>query len=285
MCKVWYMFLIGRPINGLITAISVVAAGLLLRDVPPLPDLCIAALGAAFVCGFGNALNDSVDCTADRVNKPDRLIPSGLLSVRLGCLSAAIHLIAGAILALTASVTCFVIAVAAAVLLLGYGLFGRRLPLLANAWVATISALAFVYAAAVAGDWRWEQIKLAVLGAAFAFLFHLGREIVKDIEDVAGDEASGTRTLPIAAGVHVSKAVVFAVFAVLLAAMFLAYLSFDLSIWYLIFSAVFILIPLIDILWRLAVSSRTQDFRRVQFLLKAVMPFGLAVLLIARYAV
>ena len=285
MRKLWYMLLIGRPINNLLTLVSVTTAGLLLRDVPQFDDLITAALGAAFICGFGNAINDSLDHVTDRINRPERPIPSGRLSVMQGYISAVLHLVAGLALAGLVNVTCLLIAASASLLLLGYALFGKRLPFIANLWVAGVSALSFVYAAAVGQNWEWSQIRLVMLGAVFVFLFHLGREIIKDMEDLAGDMASGARTLPIVFGVRTSTTAVAVIFVLLMIAMLLAYVVLGLSIWYLVCSVVLIIIPLIDILRQLARSSDEKELHRVQAMLKALMPFGLAVLLIARYAV
>lgn len=285
MRKLWYMLLIGRPINNLLTLVSVATAGLLLRDVPQFDDLITAALGAAFICGFGNAINDSLDHVTDRINKPERPIPSGRLSVMQGYISAVVHLAAGLALASFVNTTCLLIAASASLLLFEYALFGKRLPLIANIWVAGVSALSFTYATAVGENWEWGQIRLVALGAVFVFLFHLGREIVKDIEDKAGDMVSGAKTLPIMFGVKVSKIAVAIIFVLLMIAMLLAYVVLGLSTWYLVCSVVLIVIPLIDILRQLARSSGEKELHRVQAMLKALMPFGLAVLLIARYAV
>jgi len=285
MRRIWYMLLIGRPVNGFITLVSVATAGFLLRDVPTFEKLTLAALGAALICGFGNAINDSLDHAIDRINRPERPIPSGRLTVRQGYMSAVLHLAAGLVLASFVNTTCLLIAALAALLLLGYAIFGRRLLLIANVLVAGVSALSFVYAAGVAENWEWNQVRLAALGAVFVFLFHMGREIIKDMEDIAGDAASGARTLPVTFGLRTSQVVTVVIFGLLVAAILLAYVVLGLSIWYLLCSAVLIVIPLIDILRQLAKSSSQEELHRVQSMLKALMPFGLAVLLIARYAI
>ena len=48
--------------------------------------------------------------------------------------------------------------------------------------------------------WPLGDIGRSWIPALFAFLFHLGREIVKDIEDMAGDQIRGERTLPLCWG-------------------------------------------------------------------------------------
>jgi geranylgeranylglycerol-phosphate geranylgeranyltransferase len=279
------MIVIGRPVNNLITFVSVLTAGLLLADVPELRDLLIAAAGAGLVGGFGNAINDCRDHEIDSVNKPSRPIPSGKLTVTGGYLSAGLHLLIGLWLSYLVNTTCLLIAAAAGLLLFIYALYGKRLLVIANVTVAVVCALSFVYAAAVGGIWEWGQIKLVILGTLFVFLFHLGREIIKDIEDVIGDRAGEAKTLPITVGLSFSKAAVTVVYAILACVMIAAFFVLDLTMWYLIFASVTIFLPLADVLSRLYGSSTPDELRRVQKTLKALMPFGLAVLLIARYTV
>ena len=76
-----------------------------------------------------------------------------------------------------------------------YSLSLKNSLLWGNVLVAFVGAIAFPYGALAAGDLGRSWIP-----ALFAFLFHLGREIVKDIEDVAGDQIRGERTLPLAWG-------------------------------------------------------------------------------------
>jgi geranylgeranylglycerol-phosphate geranylgeranyltransferase len=59
-----------------------------------------------------------------------------------------------------------------------------------------MTGMAFLYGGAAAGS-----IQRAVLPAVFAFLSNFGREVVKDVEDVKGDEAKGAKTFPVRYGV------------------------------------------------------------------------------------
>ena len=61
--------------------------------------------------------------------------------------------------------------------------------------VAFVGGVAFPYGALAAGG-----IGRSWIPALFAFLFHLGREMIKDIEDMAGDQIRRERTLPLAWG-------------------------------------------------------------------------------------
>ncbi|MBU1318591.1 MAG: UbiA family prenyltransferase [candidate division Zixibacteria bacterium] len=283
MRTIYHMLLIGRPVNELIIFCSVVTAGFLLSDVPPFSTIAIAALGAALVGGFGNAINDAVDHVSDAVNKPERPIPSGSLTVVQGYFAAGLHLITGLVLAGLVNVPCFKIAALAALMLLGYAFIAKRIPFVANTWIAYVSALSFIYAMAIVDDWQWSQIGLASAGSVFVFLFHLAREIVKDIEDISGDTAAGIRTFPALVGIRFAKAVVLVVFALLIAAMILAYLWLALFPYFLVGALALIAIPLVWTSWLLVKSSDKSGFYRVQTYLKILMPLGLLVLLIGRF--
>ena len=63
------------------------------------------------------------------------------------------------------------------------------------AGVALVASMPLIYGAQAAGDWH-----AGLVPAELAALLHLGREVVKDLEDVPGDLAIGRRTVPIAWG-------------------------------------------------------------------------------------
>ncbi|MBC8424140.1 UbiA family prenyltransferase, partial [bacterium] len=84
-------------------------------------------------------------------------------------------------------------------ILIAYSIYFKNSTLWGNIAIGAVAAAAFPYGAlAVAGTGRsW-------IPAGFALLFHLGREIVKDIEDVEGDRSLGLRTLPLRWGCRIA---------------------------------------------------------------------------------
>ena len=191
-----------RPLNGLITALSVgvgaFAAGApqhhLYGAAPP-PEVWWAALAAALVAGAGNALNDVADLEIDRINRPQRPLPTGHLSRRAALVQSVVLALAGIGLALWQGPALGGMALLVTAALVLYDLWLKRTALWGNLLVSALAAAAFPFGALAAG-----QLGRAWIPAGFAFLFHLGREIVKDLEDVEGDRAQGARTLPLRAG-------------------------------------------------------------------------------------
>ena len=80
-----------------------------------------------------------------------------------------------------------------------------------NGLVGLISAAAFPYGALACGS-----VGRAWIPAVFSLLFHLGREIVKDVEDRSGDRLRGDGTLPLRHGTRTAARVATVVFTLLM---------------------------------------------------------------------
>lgn len=192
-----------RVWNGAVAALGALLGGSLVlgRFEGSLP-LLMAALGALLVTGGGNGLNDLYDLSVDRLNRPDRPIPSGRLTEREARRVSLGAFTAGSGLAFAASPAAGVVALLNAGLLALYARHSKRMLLTGNLLVAGLVASVFPYGALVTGP--------ASVGAVLpitlcAFLAALSLEIVKDIEDVKGDAAMGARTLPLYAGTGLSR--------------------------------------------------------------------------------
>ena len=212
MSQLIAFLLLPRPLNGLITALSV-GVGLWTANAPPTwaPGL-IAALSAALINGAGNAFNDLIDIDIDRINRPDRPLPSGRISPCVAGVQTLALTLAGCLLGFWLSPWHGSIALGVALLLALYSIFLKNSLLWGNILVAFVGALAFPYGALAAGDLGRSWIP-----ALFALLFHTGREIVKDIEDVAGDRLRGDHTLPLRWGRNRAGWIAAAVYLLLLA--------------------------------------------------------------------
>lgn len=151
----------------------------------------------ALVTGLGNLINDYFDAEIDRINKPRRPIPSGRLSPRHAIRSywsgSAVVTVA-MMLVLPRSI--LILMVIWEVLLYYYARIGKRLLLIGNLLIAVIASSAFVGGAMLTGDYR-----VVVPAGVLAFLLVMGRELIKDSEDVLGDLEVGARTAAVRFGV------------------------------------------------------------------------------------
>ncbi len=201
---------LSRPVNCLITFASVLLGGWLgVRDVTE--PLLWAALSAALIAGGGNALNDLCGVAEDRINKLHRPLPSGRLSPAFARMEMGVLLIAGLSLAFSLPTPALAIAVVAIASLIFYNVYLKRVPLIGNLVVSALGGLAFLYGGAAV-----HALSVPWLIAGFAFLFHLGRELLKDLEDRAGDRRLQGGTVPISWGKNRARALVTSTFTVLI---------------------------------------------------------------------
>lgn len=111
--------------------------------------------------------------------------------------------------------------------------------------------------------------------AGFAFLTTLAREIVKDMQDFEGDSAYGSNSLPVVAGMSISKAVVILIQTLIIGAAFTVWTMFLSDIYTLVYIIAGIGLPLIAAMI-LTVTSRSQEqFGKISGLLKIVMMAGI----------
>ncbi len=155
----------------------------------------LAAVAAALLAAGGNAFNDAADVEIDRINRPGRPVPSGRVSVAGAQRLWAGLTAAGVALAFVLSAAHGLVAVGAAGLLVLYSLRLKRAPLAGNVAVAALIGTVLVFGGLVVGP-----PLAAFVGAAFAFLTTLAREVAKDVEDERGDAALHARTLPLVWG-------------------------------------------------------------------------------------
>jgi geranylgeranylglycerol-phosphate geranylgeranyltransferase len=190
-----------RPGNalaaGLLTFVGAFVAGGVLEPTIGGAAVWVAAvLATVLAVGAGMAINDYFDREIDRVNRPDRPIPRGAVSPR-EALAFSLVLFGGAVLlALTLPVPAIGIAVVNLLALVAYTEFFKGLPGLGNALVGYLTGSTFLFGGAAVGG-RLESVFVLF---ALASLATFAREVVKDVEDVAGDREEGLRTLPIAYG-------------------------------------------------------------------------------------
>mgnify|MGYP006282499029 FL=1 len=170
---------------------SFVAGGL---DSPWAVALAVIATAAA--TGAGNAVNDYFDRDIDAVNRPGRPIPSGRVSTRAAAAFAAALFLVATAAAVSLPIVALSIAVVNLLALLAYTQLFKGLPAVGNVVVAYLTGSTFVVGAAAVGPIAPPTWTLFGLAATATF----AREVVKDVEDVAGDREEGLRTLPIVVG-------------------------------------------------------------------------------------
>jgi geranylgeranylglycerol-phosphate geranylgeranyltransferase len=185
-----------RPLNVCIVFATIFIAGVLAK--PEGWDwllVVVAAAGGALIAGGGNAVNDYFDVRIDKINRPERPLPRGALSLedakRIWIATSA----AGFVLCLFLGPWDILIAILWLAGLYVYSRYLKGSVLVGNVTVALMTGLAFPFGAIAAG-----RSGVGVYPGIFAFLANLAREILKDVEDVNGDAAADAETLPVKHG-------------------------------------------------------------------------------------
>lgn len=162
-----------------------------LGGLPTLNQALLGFLTGFFISGSANISNDYFDCDVDRVNQPERPLPSGRISVAQLWTLFLIFTAAG--LATAILLGTFVLILAAAVwgIALLYNMKFKEMGLFGNLTVAFCVAMTVIIGGATI-----RTINGIVLTfAALAFLFDLGEEIAADAMDVIGDELRSSKSI------------------------------------------------------------------------------------------
>ncbi len=188
----------------------------------PLLFLLLAALSTSFVVAGGNVLNDLGDAATDRRNHPERPLVTGAVSRSRARLLAALCFSAsvGVVLPeLPSRPLLFLLLAAALAVVFAYELRWKSRGLPGNLLVAFLTGAVFLYGGTSVGD-PLPVLPLALMAVAAT----LSREIIKDMEDAAGDVDRATlpRTHGLPAAARAARAAALA--AILLSPLPLLYL-------------------------------------------------------------
>ena len=197
---------LSRPVNCVMSAVGVgiggvVAVGPAAWGVYAEPLVLAAAAAALFTAG-GNALNDLFDVETDRVNHPDRPLVTGALTAGEARGFAVGVFFFAEVLAVFASFLALGFVFLNAALMYAYEARLKKRGASGNLVIAYLVGSLFLFAgvAVYRGD-STPLVRTALL-ALLAFLTTVGREVTKDIEDMAGDQ--DRRTLPQRLGAKVA---------------------------------------------------------------------------------
>jgi len=270
-----------RPINLLLSVAGVFVGAYLgvgddLLGPYYLKVVLLAAVSAAAITAAANALNDAFDVKVDRVNRPDRPIPSGRITERAATVTWLTGAILGIATSLMISVENVMIAAASIVLVYLYSAALKRVGFVGNLVVSAIVAASILYGAVATGT-----IGLSWAGALLAFVLTLSREITKDLEDLEGDSGAGVRTLPVALGIGKTRVIAVGLVALTMLAAPLPYLFLAFDRLYLLGIGVTDLFLLGAIWYLWTASGQKVAYTRASLLMKSAMVSGLCSLVLA----
>lgn len=217
-----------------------------LREVVLDLNLFLIVTASALVIASGYIINNFYDAEKDLINKPRKTMLDRLVSQRFKLTT---YFILNFLAVLAASYISF-----RAVLFFSSYIFGiwlyshklKRVPFLGNLVSASLAIAPFFVVFVYYGNFE----TVIFVHALFLFLLILAREMIKDLENMAGDMAQNYKTIPILYGPKVSKIIIGFLIVLTLAPALLLIKSFDVGYMYLYFIACIVLLGLfIILLW------------------------------------
>jgi 4-hydroxybenzoate polyprenyltransferase len=271
----------------------------------------LLVLATLFIAAAGYIINDYFDTRTDRINKPEKVVVGVSINRRTAMTMHTIFNIIGVGIGIYLSIHIGIISLSfifflAAGLLWFYSTNYKRQFLIGNLTVAFLTAMVPLIVVLfeipmlnkeygtimLQYNSSFNNIFIWVAGfSIFAFLTTLIREIIKDTEDFEGDAAYGMKTLPIVAGIPLTKTILavmisgtvfMLVFILVKFIMFSAEQTDYISLTYF---ATFLVIPFVILLTLILIAKEKADYHRASVLIKLIMLFGVMYSVVVYYLI
>jgi 4-hydroxybenzoate polyprenyltransferase len=253
---------------------------------------------SVLIAAAGYIINDYFDLNIDQINKPQENVFVRSVNRRWAILWHFLFSFMGILAtALAVGLTKWYLIAAnifVVLLLWFYSTSFKKQLLIGNivisiltAWTVLILFFAFTTpydALGSGGDTAVKFFRVAFLYAGFAFVISLIREAIKDMQDIEGDARYGCKTLPIVSGVRTTKIYTIVWLVVLLGSMIILQLYVLMFKWWLavIYNSIFIIVPLVYVLFKLSKAQSSNDFAFLSRLTKFIMFTGIASMIFFR---
>ncbi|WP_255068503.1 geranylgeranylglycerol-phosphate geranylgeranyltransferase [Lacihabitans sp. LS3-19] len=228
----------------------------------------ILVLSTVFIAAGGYVINDYFDVKIDQINKPDEVFVGRIIKRRFALLIHQIFSGIGVVLSVFLGWKILIINVLSVSILWFYASVFKKKPLVGNFIVASLTALSVSEIAIYLAP---DQVIVHVY-ALFAFFINLMREIIKDIEDIKGDQMHGAKTLPIVLGIRKTKNVIYSLAALFICTVLILLFRIDnRNLWF-CFSVLFLF--LVFLVYRLILADRKKHFSDLSMLCKVILLLG-----------
>ena len=210
-------------------------------------NLFLIVTASALVIASGYIINNFYDAEKDLINKPTKSMLDRLVSQRFKLTT---YFVLNFLSVFAASYISFRAVLFFSAYIFGIWLYShklKRIPFIGNL-VSTTLAIApffvvFVY---------YKNFETVIfVHALFLFLLVLAREMIKDLENIAGDMAQNYKTIPIIYRARTAKAIIVFLIVLTLVPAWLLITKFDVGLMYVYFAAsVLLLLLSVVLLWR-----------------------------------
>ena len=253
-----------RPLNLIIGAITVLISASILQQLNEFSTVLLIIGIVVSYNAAANVINDYCDIAVDRINRPERPLIAGSVSLKTAKWLSIILFTFGSLLATLLPLEAIVVAILIAMpLMVLYSYCLKGLPLVGNVSIAFTLGLTFIFTGVSLGSWQPMLIP-----AMLAFSLTLVRELVKDIADFDGDKSADLTTFPILVGIKRAAQLVIMLAILTIIGTLIPYIMGYFGIAYLILLILGVEIPLIVIVLSFVKKPSNITAKRAAALLK-----------------
>lgn len=258
-------------------------------------SIVLLIVATIFIAAGGYVLNDYFDVKIDRINRPDSVVVTNEISKRMAMtlhqVLTAVGILSGLALAyMSSSLTLAFVFIVIPGLLWFYSASYKRQFIIGNLAVAFMAAMSVLIVAITEmaflkmeyGNLIYETpIPEQIYGwlggfALFSFLTTWIREIIKDMQDEAGDREMECRTMPIKWGVNRTKLFIYILSVITIILLYTAngvYIEFEgnLTLNYISYGLV---LPMLAMMYLVFNSKNSAGFKQAANMAKFIMLIG-----------
>jgi len=232
--------------------------------------LFLLSVSTVIVAAAGYIINDYYDVKIDLINKPGRVVIGKNITRRYAILFHSFLSITGVVIGFFLNWKIGAINFLSVFFLWLYSNNLKRQPFIGNFIIAVLTGLSIL----IINIFYGSNTYLVGIYSLFAFFMTLVREMIKDMEDLKGDDTFGCKTLPIIWGIRKSKWFVYIVVGLFaIAVLFINRIYVGLPMYYFI---LFLFFPLAGLLIYLGRSDTVKDFHRLSQVCKVIMLLGIS---------
>jgi 4-hydroxybenzoate polyprenyltransferase len=252
----------------------------------PSSQYAMLALSTACIAAAGYIINDYFDVKIDEINKPQRVTIELTFKRRWVMICHIFLSILGLILAWPITKTSgflskYWVQILSICLLIIYSARLKRKAFIGNISIALLTALS-IYSVG-----HYEKLSMTLHAQSqfyfyivFAFLITWVREIIKDLEDLKGDEADGCTTMPIIMGINFSKKFVTMLITLcLVISVYFLFSTSHLNLAYKISFTSLVLLPLIYSAHKMFTAIKHVHYKLQSRIIKIITFIGIILLI------
>lgn len=199
---IYGLIIINRPVDGLIIGGSVILGMIIgLHALPSLDKVILGFLGGIFLLGGMDTFNDLRDLEIDKISKPWRPLPQGLVNPKVALIAAILETFLAVLIGIYAGFDIVLVCFFVIVMAIAYSIWLKPFFLTKNLVVAlSLTMASFIGYIATNPDSLLDLNFLLFLILTFVSAFNF--EIHKDLGDYNGDLKFNVKTLPTQLGIN-----------------------------------------------------------------------------------